>query len=392
MSFISRKLDSIMHKVLNIILLICIILLSGCEQRKATVEPSGRVVKIGVIAPLSGPDKKSGDNALLGIKTALQMQPLLKNGDRVELIVEDNKGNPQQTLVVLDKLHAQDDVAAVLLMAKSDVVLAVVPKADQYRIPVLALTATHPDITKDNNFIAQLGFDDIFQGTIAALYVRDEMLINRVAVFSDPGDAHYTFLANEFIRKFSSAGGEVIEHVTSSPGPEDQQKILQELQGKNIRLLYLAVPPERVVQLAREAKKIGWNPEMMGGDGLLTSMVLQHMEDRWLFEGMIATDFYSTLSKTEYGNRASRIFNKQFSEPGTSYTGLGCEGTSILLHAMDQCNEATDRSCINQRLRQTREFEGLFGKISIHENGKTERPIFVNVIEGQKMKFLVKVY
>jgi len=43
-------------------------------------------------------------------------------------------------------------------------------------------------------------------------------------------------------------------------------------------------------------------------------------------------------------------------------------------------------------LRNTEEFDGLLGKIAIRDNGKAERPILVNVIEDQKMKFLVKVY
>ena len=43
-------------------------------------------------------------------------------------------------------------------------------------------------------------------------------------------------------------------------------------------------------------------------------------------------------------------------------------------------------------LRNTQELDGLLGKIAIHDNGKAERPIFVNIIKDQKMEFLVKVH
>jgi len=59
---------------------------------------------------------------------------------------------------------------------------------------------------------------------------------------------------------------------------------------------------------------------------------------------------------------------------------------------MDRCDNKTNRSCVNYMLRNTEEFDGLLGKIAIRDNGKAERPILVNVIEDQKMKFLVKVY
>ena len=43
-------------------------------------------------------------------------------------------------------------------------------------------------------------------------------------------------------------------------------------------------------------------------------------------------------------------------------------------------------------LRDTIDFEGLFGPININPEGKTERPLFVNVFEDRRLKFLVKVY
>lgn len=382
-----------MNKLLSILILTVLIFSSGCERQKAAVTLSGNVVKVGVIAPLSGPDKKSGENALLGIRTALHMQPYLKNGDKIELVVEDNKGTPEQTVAALENLSRQEDVSGVLLMAKSDIVLTLVPVADKYRIPIVSLIATHPDITRNNSFISQLGFDDNFQGTVAALYVRDEMLINRVAVFSDPGNAHYTFLANDFIRKFTSVGGEIIEHINTVPQAGELPKILEQQQEKNVQLLYLAVQPEQVINIVRSADKAVWNPRVMGSDGLLASIILNHEEDLQLVHGIMATDFYSTvLPKTEYGQQAAKLFKKLFSEPGTSYTALGCEGASIFLNALDRCDNLTNRSCVNFMLRTTKGFEGIFGRITIREDGKAERPIFVNDIEDRQMKFLVKVY
>lgn len=383
-----------MKKLLCIVVLLTGFIICGCKQHQETeISPSDKVVKIGVITPMSGPDKKSGESALLGIRTALQMRPYLTNGDKIELVIEDNKGTSEDTLSALEKLRGQEDVSGVLLMAKSDAVLAVVPLADKYKIPILSLIATHPDITKNNQYITQLGFDDIHQGTVAALHVRDEMLIDRVAVFSDPGNAHYSFLAKEFIREYTSVGGEVIQHIVDGSETGDLQEILGQLSDKEVQLVYLAVTPERVVQLTKAADAIGWKPLSMGSDGLLAAIMLRHSEDLSLVDGMIATDFLSTIiPKTEYGKKAVKIFKKLFSEPGTTLTALACEGTSILQHALDRCDNNTNRSCVNYMLRHTDEFEGLFGKLTISDNGKTERPIFVNVINDQRMKFKVKVY
>ena len=382
-----------MNKPLHILLCAILILSSGCQNREATVSPSGKVVKIGVIAPMSGPDQKSGENALAGIQTSLQLQPFLHNGDKIELVVEDSQGTPEQILSSLEKLRGEEDVSGVLLMAKSDAVLPLVPVADQYKIPILALIATHPDITRKNHFISQLSFDDMFQGTVAALYVRDEMLIDRVAVFYDPGNSHYLFLENEFVRKYASAGGKIVERIPVNSETGDIRKIMERLRENHVQLLYLAVPPEQVINISRSASEIGWTPKKMGSDGMLAAIVLQHKEAIGLVNGMMATDIFSNLPpKTKYGEKIFSLYHKLFSVPGTSYTVLGSEGMSVLTHAIDRCSNKYDRLCVNRMLRYTKGFEVFSGRLTIREDGKAERPVFVNHIAGQEMKFLVKVY
>ena len=382
-----------MNKPLHILLCAILILSCGGQNRESAVSPSGKVVKIGVIAPMSGPDKTSGENALTGMQTALQLQPLLHNGDKIELVVEDSQGTPEQTLKSLEKLRGEEDVSGVLLMAKSDAVIPLVPVADQYKIPILALIATHPDITKNNQFISQLSFDDMFQGTVAALYVRDEMLIDRVAVFYDPGNSHYLFLENEFVRKYASAGGKVVERIPVNSETGDIRKIMERLRKSHVQLLYLAVPPEQVINISRAGEEIGWTPRKMGSDGMLAAILLQHREAIGLVNGMMATDIFSNLPpKTKYGERIFKLYHKLFSIPGTSYTVLGGEGMSVLTHAIDRCSNKYDRLCVNRMLRYTKGFEVLFGRLTIGEDGKAERPIFVNRIAGQDLKFLVKVY
>ena len=100
----------------SILLLICsvfiIIAAAGCENDVQPIS-TGKPVKVGVIGPLSGPDKEWGANGLAGIKTALKLQPLLNNGSKIELVIKDDQNNPELTRQALAKL-AEDDVLIML--------------------------------------------------------------------------------------------------------------------------------------------------------------------------------------------------------------------------------------------------------------------------------------
>lgn len=382
------KIKQILFSI--IALVACIGSLTGCDS-KPEVKVSGKTVKIGFIAPFSGEDEEWGHNGLLGNKTALEMQPYLLQGDKPEMIIADDQNKPELTRKVLKKLVEVDQVSAILILSGSEAVLAAAELADYYKTPILALLATHPDVT-NNDYISQLVFDDITQGTVGALYVMDEMFIDHVAVFKDPTDPHSSFLADEFTRKFEEIGG-VVEKVTIAKEKNDYSGILQRLYEMNLDFLYLPLDADQVIEIEKMTRKIDWNPQVMVSDGLISAILLQFEDDLKYMDGMLATDIYSTiLPKTDYGKSARNIFKQSFDAPRTTFTGLACEGTSILLAAMDKCSDSSDRDCINKMLRNTEDFTGLFGKIQINQNGKAERPIFINIIDDKNQKFVVKVY
>jgi len=366
------------------------LLLIGCEPEEVH-QKSGKVVKIGVIAPLSGPEKEWGENGILGVKTALELKPYLLNGDKPELILEDDKNNPELSVKALHKLATQDKVSAILIFSDSAAVLAVVELAEEYKIPILALIATHPEISS-GEWISQFSFDDTLQGTIAALFVIDELLIEHVGVVANEDNPHSIFLADEFSRRFKEAGG-IVERAAINNGTTDFTKIVRGFREKGLEFLYLPLDANHVVQIEELVSKVGWNPRVMVSDGLLGRIRLQHGEKLDVVDGMLSPEVYSTtLPTSEYGRKAMSIFKKKFDQFGTTFSGLGCEGTSVLLDAIDRCEDTSDRACINRTLRSTNGFVGLFGKIYIGSNGKTERPVFINMINDTYLELVVKIY
>lgn len=366
------------------------LLLIGCEPEEVHLK-SGKVVKIGVIAPFSGPEKEWGENGILGVKTALELKPYLLNGDKPELILEDDKNDPELTLKALHKLATEDQVSALLIFSDSAAVLAVVELAEEYKIPILALIATHPVISS-GEWITQFSFDDKLQGTVAALFVIDELLIEHVGVVINEDDPHSIFLADEFSRRFKEAGG-VIERATINSGTTDFTKIVRGFREKGLEFLYLPLDANHVVQIEELVSKMGWNPQVMVSDGLLGRIRLQHGEKLDIVDGMLSPEVYSnSLPASEYGKKVRSTFKEEFNQIGTTFSGLGCEGTSVLLDAMDRCEDTSDRACINRTLRSTNGFVGLFGKLYIGSNGKTERPVFINMIKDTDLKLVIKIY
>jgi len=238
-------------------LFLFVLLLPGCTEESQKILPSGKQIKVGVIGPMSGPDQNMGKEGLEGIQTALHIGKFLHNGDAIELLIEDDQNIPELTVKAFEKLVVVDQVRAVIFLSSSESVLAVNDIADTYQVPVLVLLATHADISKETKFVSQLCLDNTFQGKVAALYVRDELLIDQVAVFKNPTNDHSNSLANEFIRKFRAIEGEVVDVVLVPSELIDYAKVLAKLRGRGGQFLYLPVRASDVLLITEELHNMG---------------------------------------------------------------------------------------------------------------------------------------
>lgn len=365
--------------------------MTGCDKERAIL-PSGRVVKIGVIAPLSGIDEEVGKSGLAGVRVAVSMQPYLNNGDKVELVIEDDESSPEKTEDAFDSLK-KSDVVGVILLSKSNSALHLAKKNRWMRTPVVATIATHSELTHYSSYITQISFDDTFQGKVAAMFMRDELLLSRAVVVSCSDDSHSSVLAAKFIEQFKATQGIVDEHIVLSSPTETLLAQLQEAEKDGVEFLYLPVQSETVLHVAQTLKKMHWKPVIMASDGLLSEIMLKHEGSLSMIDGMVATDMHSSiLAKTEYGEAIHDLFTDQNRKRGSTFTVLGSEGTSILMHALNKAKAPYKPLDVKTQLKQIRNFETFSGIISIDNNGKAIRPIYVTLIKGKELKLIAKVY
>lgn len=374
--------------------LLCLFLAGGCD-RAVEIQPSGNVIKLGVVGPFTGESKGKGEGAIEGINAAMQVVPLLNNGDKLELVIEDDQNKPELTVAAVDRLVNEKQVSAIILMSTSASALEIRSQVNKLEIPVLALLATHPDVTRDNNYISQLCFDDVFQGSVAALFVMDELLIETAAVFTNPDSHHSSILAAEFIRKYQTVGGKVTDAILVNDDQNYRER-LELLRDNGTRLLYLPISAKAIIEIEAVTRDMGWQPEIMASDGLLATVINEYSDKMDLLDGIYAIDFYAhddkARSNASLWKKFGKIYKSQSKDDATTYTALGAEGFMILTNALNRCEDPQERSCINRMLRNTKNFQGLADKLSILENGKASRPLVVNAIRDGRLEFIGRVY
>jgi len=110
-------------------------------------------IKIGVTQPLTGAFAASGNYVTQGAKIAEEEINKAGGvlGKKIELIVEDNKSNPTEAVATAEKLIVKDKVPVMLGAWSSTLTLAVMPKLEEYKVPMLVETSSSGKITVAGN-------------------------------------------------------------------------------------------------------------------------------------------------------------------------------------------------------------------------------------------------
>src|ERR1043166_7261273 len=110
-------------------------------------------IKIGVTQPLTGAFAASGNYVAQGAKIAEDEINKAGGvlGKKIQLIIEDNKSNPTEAVSTVEKLIQKDKVPVLVGAWSSTLTLAVMPKLEEYQVPMIVETSSSGKITTSGN-------------------------------------------------------------------------------------------------------------------------------------------------------------------------------------------------------------------------------------------------
>ncbi|MEB3299970.1 MAG: branched-chain amino acid ABC transporter substrate-binding protein [Candidatus Sericytochromatia bacterium] len=318
--------------------------------------------KLGVAAPLTGPLAKMGADIRQGVQLAVDEVNAGGGfrGQKVELVVGDDKGDPREGMVVASKL-VQSGVLGVVGHLNSGISI---PASKEVYAPasvaMVTPASTNPQLTERGlrNVFRTIGRDDQ-QGKDAAAHVLARG-IRKVAVL-DNKNAYGQGLADVFRRTFVAGGGEIVLSDSVTSGDKDFTPTLTRIKARRPELLFFGGEYQDAGLLARQARRVGIRVPVMGGDGILDGTFVT-LAGQKAAEGTLATGPGGSSQK---GFKV--VYTKRFGEPG-AYSAYAYDAAHVLMAAMARAGKA-DRKAVLAAVASTRNHPGATGKITFDRKG-----------------------
>src|SRR3954447_14598205 len=246
--------------------------LAGCNSSASSDGKEGGTIKIGANLELSGGVASYGQSAKEGIELAIEeINKEGIDGKKLKLVTVDNKSDAAEATSGALKLATQDKVVAMIGAATSTNTLAQVQIAQDNKIPLITPTATNATITskdgKLNDFVFRTCFIDPFQGTVAANFATNDLKVKSAAVLIDSSSDYSKGLAASFKKSFTENGGKIVSEEAYVAKDTDFHATLTRIKAANPDYVFLPGFYEEVGLIVKQARELGLNVPIMGGDG-----------------------------------------------------------------------------------------------------------------------------
>ncbi len=350
-------------------------------------------VKIGVVLPLTGPIAAFGQTSKGGLDIAYAQNHKLKNGDDVKLIVLDDRGDKVEAATAVKRLIDKNHVTAILGEVASSNSMAMAPVAENAKTPMITHASTNPRVTKGKTFVTRACFIDPFQGAVAANYALSKGYKTAVIV-TDTKQDYSVGLSKAFRKAYTKGGGKVLKTVYINSGDKDFNAQVSTIKSLHPDIIdFTGYYPEGAL-LARQARSMGVKAPFIGGDGSGFPELIKIGGKA--VEGFMYTDhFNEAAAKSPEAKAYVKAFHAKNHKAADSMGALAADAYGMILAAMNKCIDEgkapTDKVCVNNNLRHTKNYHGVTGVINIDKNGNAVKSAVVNVVKNGKFAYLTTV-
>ncbi|AOL36349.1 ABC transporter substrate-binding protein [Geobacillus thermoleovorans] len=354
----------------------------------------GDVIKIGANLELSGGVASYGQSIAEGLDLALEeINKEGINGKKLELVKVDNKSEAAEATNGAIKLISQDKVVAIIGSATSTNTLAQVQVANDNKVPLITPTGTNPTITnkdgKVNEFVFRTCFIDPFQGTVAAKFALNELKVKNAAVLIDSSSDYSKGLAASFKDAFTQGGGKIVAEEAYVAKDTDFRATLTRIKSKNPEFIFLPGYYEEVGLIVKQARELGLNVPIMGGDGW-DSPKLVEIAGKDALNNTYITNHYSSGDPDPKIQEFVKAFQAKYNKAPDAFNALGYDTAYFLADAIKRAGSA-DPVKIKDALAQTKDLQLVSGTLTLNENHDPVKSAAILEYKDGQQQFKTKV-
>jgi branched-chain amino acid transport system substrate-binding protein len=326
------------------------------------------LVKIGHVAPMTGPQAHLGKDNENGARLAIEelnAQGVEIGGAKAkfELVPEDDQADPKQGTLVAQKL-VDAKVNGVIGHLNSGTTIPASKLYSDAGIPQISGSATNPKYTQQGFKTAfRVMANDVQQGKVLGEFAAKQGA--KTVAIVDDRTAYGQGLADEFKKAAEAAGLKVVATEYTNDKATDFKAILTKIKSTKPDLVFYGGMDAQGGPMAKQMKDLGINAKFLGGDGVCTPEFMKL--------GGAATEGHHCslpgmpLEKLAKGPEFKDRFTKKFNAEIQLYAPYVYDAVMVMADAMKRAGSVEPGKYLPEVGKTA--YEGVTAQIAFDEFG-----------------------
>ena len=342
------------------------------------------LVKIGVAAPLTGPQSHYGK----GIENAVRMAVEEANASgleiggkkiKFEVLAEDDQADPKTATSVAQKL----------VDAKINGVVGHMNSGAGIPASKIYMEASIPQISASMTAVAytaqgypttyRVMANDAQQGKVLGEYATQKWGAKKVVLIDDR-TAYGQGLADEVEKAVKAGGGEITAREFTNDKAQDFNAILTSAKGKKPDLIFFGGMDPQGGPMVRQLKDLGMASKYLGGDGIYSPKFIELAGKS--AEGSKASSPGLPLEKMPGGAEFKKKYEAKYGQIQL-YEPFAYDAANILIDAMKRAGSTEPNKYLPEMSKTN--YTGVIGTVSFDEKGDIKNgPVSVYEVKDGK--------
>ena len=366
---------------------------AGCKNGGGPKVAANEIV-VGEYGSMTGAEANFGQSTHNGLVMAVEEINAgggIK-GKKVRIVNYDDQGKTSEVGTAVTRLITQDGVLAIIGEVASSLSIAGGQIAQQHGVPMISPSSTNPKVTETGDFIFRVCFIDPFQGYVMARFATDPkdkqgLGLKKVALLVDNRQAYSQGLAKNFEEAMAKLGGTIVANEKYQGGDQDFSAQLTNIKKAAPEAIYVPGYYTDVANIAKQVRGLGITVPLLGGDGW-ESVVNIGSE---AIEGAYYSNHYSADEPRPAVKEYVEKYKKKHGATPDSLSALAYDGMMILKSAIERADMTGElgaqRKAVRDALAQTKDFQGVTGKITMDANRNPTKSAVVIKVAGGDFKY-----
>lgn len=345
-----------------------------------------KVVKVGFIGPLTGPNAAQG----VGARNAFDLAIREANASgrfpyKIEMVALDDASDPATGVAAALKLVSDPAVVAASGHWNSPVALATIHTFHTYRVPFIVWGAIHPDITAYYKYpgVNRVAPTLVQENGPLCDWVIEELGYKTFSIISDTSSYGETNV-KAFGPMAEKKGAKIISVDSVTVGTTDFRPILTKIRGLNPDAIYFGGVVMEGALIRDQMGKVGLNKLFCAISGIKDDKFLEVAGPSG--EGVLSIKPGKPIEKLEGGTRFVKAYEAAgYREPFGAYGPNAYDSAGIILEAISKVG-VEDKAAIAKYIRGIK-YKGLMGETTFDATGQTTN-ITVSRFVGQDGKWV----